>query len=445
MRRAVVAIVLLFCLRAEAHVGSPDVFFEGDAGPYRLFVTVRMPQVIPGVAEIEVRSAEAVDGITIVPLRLVGFGADLAPAPDAMKRSETDPQFFTGSLWLMEHGELQVRIAVTGARGAGTMAIPIRAAALRTRGMDRQLGTLLLSLMALLALGLVSIAGAAVREGALDPGVLPDPRRTRRSRIAIAIASALVVAALGFGAWWWREEANQYERFVERPWVLAPQVDGCRLTLPRIDNSLLPDHGHIMHLFVVREPALDRIAHLHPALDADGRFVQDLPALPAGHYRLFADVVTKSGYPVTGVGELDLADLPCGAPAGDDSTWDGTPNPHITWAHGAVKAGVGEPIRIHVTDDAGKLATLEPYMMMAGHAMVVKRDFSVFAHLHPSGTIPMPSLMLAGNMAGMTMEGKLGGDVAFPYGFPSPGSYRVFVQVKRDGRIETAAFDVNVE
>src|SRR6202140_293766 len=39
-----------------AHVGSPDVFLEGNAGPYKLFVTVRVPQVIPGIAEIEIRT-----------------------------------------------------------------------------------------------------------------------------------------------------------------------------------------------------------------------------------------------------------------------------------------------------------------------------------------------------------------------------------------------------
>ena len=49
-------LLLAAALPLGAHVGSPDVFFEGSAGPYRLFVTVRMPQVIPGVAEIEVRS-----------------------------------------------------------------------------------------------------------------------------------------------------------------------------------------------------------------------------------------------------------------------------------------------------------------------------------------------------------------------------------------------------
>jgi hypothetical protein len=53
---ATFVMLLALALPAYAHVGSPDVFYEGDAGPYHLFVTVRLPQVIPGVAVVEVRS-----------------------------------------------------------------------------------------------------------------------------------------------------------------------------------------------------------------------------------------------------------------------------------------------------------------------------------------------------------------------------------------------------
>src|SRR5689334_16853697 len=86
-----------------AHVGSPDVFFEGDAGPYHLLATIRPPQVIPGVAEIEIRS-QTPDArqVRVVPLRLTGIASQLAPISDVAQPSKEDPQFYTGSLWLMQ-------------------------------------------------------------------------------------------------------------------------------------------------------------------------------------------------------------------------------------------------------------------------------------------------------------------------------------------------------
>ena len=34
--------------------------------------------------------------------------------------------------------------------------------------------------------------------------------------------------------------------------------------------------------------------------------------------------------------------------------------------------------------------------------------------------------------------------VSFPFVFPASGAYRIFVQVKIDGAVETAVFDVEV-
>ena len=118
-RRLLIAAVILLgaAIPVLAHVGSPDVFYEGDAGPYHLFVTVRMPQVIPGVAEIQVRcESGGVNSVQIVPLRLSGLGSNFPPTPDLAKVSKDDPQFFTGNLWLMESGALQVRVMVDGAK-----------------------------------------------------------------------------------------------------------------------------------------------------------------------------------------------------------------------------------------------------------------------------------------------------------------------------------------
>jgi hypothetical protein len=92
---------------------------------------------------------------------------------------------------------------------------------------------------------------------------------------------------------------------------------------------------------------------------------------------------------------------------------------------------------------------MELYMGMLGHAAFVAADSSVFAHIHPSGSVPMAALGLIGennpHAEHMMPHSGLPATVSFPYGFPKPGAYRIFVQVKRAGRIETGIFDVRVE
>src|SRR5260370_2244904 len=116
MRATLVAMVAAVFVGANpvfAHVGSPDVFYEGDAGPYRLFVTVIVPQVIPGVAEVEIRAqSDDVRDISTAVTRLTGPGSNYAPVPDIARHSRVDPRMFSSSLWLMEYGSLRLPLQV---------------------------------------------------------------------------------------------------------------------------------------------------------------------------------------------------------------------------------------------------------------------------------------------------------------------------------------------
>src|ERR1700733_9101198 len=79
-KRRLLPVVFLAAIPLLAHVGSPDIFFRGDAGPYKLLVTIRPPVVVPGVAEVEIRSASPdVRAIHLVPLRLGLTGQQFPP------------------------------------------------------------------------------------------------------------------------------------------------------------------------------------------------------------------------------------------------------------------------------------------------------------------------------------------------------------------------------
>src|SRR6185436_8659914 len=48
-------------------------------------------------------------------------------------------------------------------------------------------------------------------------------------------------------------------------------------------------------------------------------------------------------------------------------------------------------LKFRLLNQQDKPASVEPYMGMLGHAAVRRKDGSVFAHVHPSGTFSMAS------------------------------------------------------
>ena len=478
-----------------AHVGSPDVFLDGLAGPYRLFVTVRPPYAIPGVADVGIlTTADDVRDVHIVPLPLSGPGAQFAPVADRAARSPGDPRSFTGHLWMMTAGAWQVRVTVDGDRGTGTLSIPVPTFPQSTLAMNHGLRVVLFVLMFLLAAGFVGIASAMAREARLEPGVAADRRARRRGWIVGAVAACVVGGIVFLGNWWWTVEASNYARYVYKPLQATPTVTrDARLRLELHDpgwiasrhlNDFVPDHGHLMHLFLI-PPALDRLWHLHPDEITTGTFEQRLPNLPQGQYELFADLVHATGVSETVTGRLETASIHGVPLQGDDSAWTEPAvrlKPDTTGEEAARSSTIGGTGTASVvsdssrTPDGGRIVwvrdahpltpkrltmftfrvedadgqpagDLELYMGMPGHAIFLRRDRRVFAHVHPSGSAPMAALDIA--MPSTRPHAQHGAGlpatVSFPYGFPEPGDYRIFVQVKRPGRVVTGVFDAHVE
>lgn len=485
---AVGAILLV----TSAHVGSPDTYFEGRAGPYPVRVIVRTPGVIPGLAQISVRllAPPTSPRVLVVPVFWDPKTA-APPPPDVAKRVPGDSTLYSAALWLMRHGAYSVQVKIESPDGDGTTLVPINAIATRRLGLPIPLGILLGALGSLLFAGAVTLVAAAVRESALDPGIIPDRRRKVRARIAgVAGALLIALALLGARAWWNAVDA-QYRSGLFHPLhastsiemvnhraVLRFTIDDPLWNDPRRHAApLVPDHGHLMHLFLVRDSGMAAFAHLHPVPGGEATFESTAPPLPAGDYRVYADIVLESGFSQTLVSYARLpAPTASPHPSDSDDSWATvSPATHDTvvladgstmiWERGSQPIVVDREAPLHFTVHApdGRRAVLEPYMGMAGHLMLTRDDGAVFVHLHPAGTISLAAEQtFALRQPGDTIPGALSqrlnaehsghagapafpATTSFPYAFPMPGNYRLWVQVKRGGRILTGVFDVVVQ
>ena len=399
----------------------------------------------------------------------------------------------------MERGSWKVQVRVTGKQGAAEMEVPLPAVATHSAKMNAPLGALLGVLGLALVAGMVGIIGAANRDARLEPGDAPSPTQKKRALVLMACATVLLIVVVVAANKWWSVDASANARLnyklpqmqvslaagnvldlqLDNPNALEKIIDSDQLNrmnragfkVPdalRLDD-LIPDHGHLLHLFLVRMPDMQSFWHLHPDETGVAQFADKLPTLPAGHYQLYADIVHSTGFPETQVATIDLPAVTGSALTGDDS---GVPNLaavsdvaqlsdgyRMVWERdgGAAKSPAtfkaGDPVwfRFRVEDPNGKPAELENYMGMPGHAAFISDDGKVFAHLHPAGSVSMAAVALAENgesqpagMSGMHQEPPTG-EVSFPYGFPQAGDYRIFVQVKRAGHVETGVFTARVE
>ena len=95
------AAALSVAVLLAAHVGSPDVYYSGRAGPYTIDVVVTPPKVVPGIAEVHVHVRDS--NVTHVVVRPVFWraGSKGAPTGDVARRVEGSPGMFAAELWLM--------------------------------------------------------------------------------------------------------------------------------------------------------------------------------------------------------------------------------------------------------------------------------------------------------------------------------------------------------
>ena len=207
-------------------------------------------------------------------------------------------------------------------------------------------------------------------------------------------------------------------------------------------TPLIPDHGKLMHLFLVRDGEPGAFAHVHPAHRSEVEFEAALPPLPAGSYHVYADVTHEDGFAetLTATAEIppaslamkrlwlgDSAEPICSVavaqklatnlflPPDADDSWQidnavpgdsrqqnnlsNDPTQRVVDAGGGYKMLWENPgplienqersLRFRLLASDNQPVLLEPYLGMLGHAVVRRQDGAVFAHVHPVGTFSM--------------------------------------------------------
>lgn len=529
----ILILILGVSVNSFAHIGSAGVVHEGKAGNYQIQVYVEPPDVIPGTAKITVLTdGTDVRKISAKPI-FYWSGDEGSPRSDELLPILGESGRFEGKIWLMSSGAASVQINIEGGRGQGQVLIPIMAVSTAQRSMPMSTGWILAALAVVLVGLMTTIIGASTGDSLLKPGENENKRIARRRIIGSSIGAVFCGGLLFVGNFWWNSWSDDYKQYnLYQPFKADSKVvvqNGQRILNFQIDSNsvknrslsyIIPDHGKLMHLFLVRQGTMDAFAHLHPNRKDTLNFVAALPNLPAGKYLVYADIMryhglqytitdtveipnplalnsnplvtdTEDTYVVTnplGVAKPTLQDASitiCGAPGvktllqdGSSIVWERNPND-------VLKTGQVNNLKFSIIDPSGKPAELQPYLGMMGHAAILKDDGSVYIHLHPNGTFSSTAVSVMQKRINETnrrpqlqsakafrdsveavmakvsqmseterdqffmpnMKHDAGhhvGEVTFPYAFPKEGNYRIWLQIKRNGKILTGAFDAKV-
>lgn len=185
-------------------------------------------------------------------------------------------------------------------------------------------------------------------------------------------------------------------------------------------------HEKRMHLIVVRRDGAE-FRHLHPQMDAAGAWTVPLSFDAAGVYRAFAD------FSVGGEQETLAADLFVSGgdfearpfpPARTDYETDGY---EVRLGAGGPVAGEPAPLAFTVERGGEPVEDLAPYLGAKGHLVALREGDLAFLHVHPEESHAVAA-----------------DEIEFDAVFPTPGRYRLYLQFKHKGVVQTAEFTVAV-
>jgi Cu+-exporting ATPase len=189
------------------------------------------------------------------------------------------------------------------------------------------------------------------------------------------------------------------------------------------------EHEKLLHLIVVSKD-LSYFNHIHPEYKGHGEFVITNIFPSGGEYKLIADYVPTGGSKTTQTQWIKVegatADtVPLIADKEHSKIVDGV---KVTLENNHPEVGKDFELNFQLADSNTNepITDLEQYLGAVGHVVVLSEDTEDYLHVHP------------------VEEKARGPEAKFMTNFPRKGIYKIWGQFKRDGKVFTVPFVVQV-
>lgn len=189
----------------------------------------------------------------------------------------------------------------------------------------------------------------------------------------------------------------------------------------------------LMHLIIVRED-LATFDHLHPTYKGNGRFEISAKFSSPGDYSLFTDYKPSGYQEAVSLMQVKIpgaVPLPKNLEKFEKIKVLSDAQVYFNFSNKNIQAGKEVSLKFDVKNAVNKqpIKDLQPYLGERGHLVIIKSS---------------SPLTIADYIHAHALKNSPDGQIEFMTRFPQPGTYKLWMQFNRNGKIDTADFWVNV-
>ena len=423
MKSFIFLLYVVIFSQLQADVGHSNYVYEGKAFSKPIRVIINTPGVVPGLADIIVKTFDSeINQISVTPVvwkdnnmwTSISSGPQGAPPPDLMTHVKGEKNTYQAELWLMDFGAYNIQMELFRNDKSEIINIPINSIANQIIPMTTTVSIILFLLMLLLVAGLTNIITIGYRESALQDPSNIDSERIKKSYIVQIVSVLIICIILYLSNNWWIHIEQAFMKNLFKP--LENEISLVKNDKQHILQILItdeawvegriadfiPDHGKIMHLYLINKNH-KQLCHLHPQRNDSNRnlFEVVIPSIEYGKYYIFIDVTLESGGTQTLINKIDYnlnnitnqQKIKYLFKDKDDSYIQNNPSYHFQWLNKKNTYLSDKEINLdfQILDQLNNPVKLEPYIQMGGHGAILDSLGNVFIHIHPIGTISMAS------------------------------------------------------